>query len=190
MSKQSEKVVKIEKKKPSEFFRRQIKIILICIAVTICCCTVTAYVTQKHIIENPYKATIDIDASLPCGLPFEMRYIDQIESGIYVVASYYGMCVLDINIDDDQESAEVYIAFYPGNIDTYGFPTYRRYTCNIINGNLIESSEDEFILSFDPENHQIKFRILCHDFSTMRFNVDERMLEMPFTCIWLDPEGL
>lgn len=192
MSNQNEeKVTKAEQKKKKSLLRWQIKTILFCVAITICCCIATSYVTEKKCIENPYKARIDIE-TMPCGLPLEMQYIDRIESGIYVSASYYGMCLLDIKVNENRESAEVYIAFYPGNIDVYGYPSYRRYICMIDRkGNLVESEGTDFILTFDPGDRQIDFNIIDErSFSFKIGGIEENLVATPFTCIWLDSTEL
>lgn len=125
--------------------------------------------------------------TLPCGLPLEMCYVNQIESGIYVTASYYGTCILDINIDKDRKNAEVYVVFYPGDIDVYGFPTYQRYNCKLDDkGNLVESLETKFILVFDTDDHQIMFKIINDD--SFKKNVYKDMTQTPFSCIWINSE--
>lgn len=176
------KVVEMPKKKRSpsngSVLMRKIKNILFLLAITSCLCIVTSYVTEKKCAEKSYKANME---TLPCGLPLEMYYINRIESGVYVTASYYGMCILDINIDDERENAEVYVAFYPDRCEFYGDPSYHRYSCNINEkGNLVESSDTKFILTFDKDDHSINFKIIDEDSFK---DAKKDLVQTPFSCI-------
>lgn len=188
----AENNTKEKNKENKSILSLQLKYIAMSLVAVVICSYLFWNMGKVYILNNPNKPTIEMEN---CSLPLEMQYVSKIESGIYISSGYYGICFLDIDINEIAKRATVCISYYPDNLDIYGLPFYERYNCHITDkGDLVESESIAFAIAFDSDDHSAKFKIIDEKAFGIKdtLSIKRDLVSTPFSCIWLeeDPDNI